>query len=265
MFSVNLLSILLAISIYASSSTAYYINPNYDCGEFGFSCERNNRVRICDGNKLFGPTFICPPGTFCNEESTAVCEDAINYIDPALTRRLRCHRNERIANPNVPGCKGYILCVSNGNRFQGINLKCSGNTIFNGFTRSCTSPQKYKCPANNSTKSTPELYSTKSSPEWYGSDLTRKDPSYNNNKPTMSLNDRFSGQRPASIECKNYKFRVTQDDTPNGVTYFCPPRPVRGESSIRCTIFSNNFCVTLERDDEEQFVDNGAPYRRPRM
>ncbi|KAJ8727119.1 hypothetical protein PYW08_015516 [Mythimna loreyi] len=254
MFSAKLIKALLAISIYASLTEAYYINPNYDCGQYGFTCERSNRVRLCEGTKLVGPTFVCPVGTFCNEESTAVCEDAINYVDPALTRRLRCHRNERIANPNVPGCKGYILCVANGNRFQGINFKCSGNTIFNGFTRSCTSPQKYKCPTSNTTKSTPELY---------GSDI-RKDP-YGDDKSKLGLSTQFSGLRPASIECKNYKFRVTQDDTPNSVTFFCPPRPVRGENSIRCTIFSNDFCVTLERDDEDQFVTDSAPVRKPRM
>lgn len=213
-------------------------------------------MRLCEGTKSIGPTFICPAGTFCNEESTAVCEDAVNFIDPSLTKRLRCHRNERIANPNVPGCKGYILCVPNGNRFQGINFKCSGNTIFNGYTRTCTSSLKYKCPVNNTTKSSPELYGSGN----------RKDPYYNDKKSNSDLSNRFSVQQPSSIECKNYKFRVTQDDTPNSVTYFCPPRPVLGETSIRCTIFSNNFCVTLERDDEDQFiVDSGAPARRPRM
>ncbi|XP_047023282.1 uncharacterized protein LOC124632477 [Helicoverpa zea] len=254
MFSAQVIKALLAISLFSSLAEAYYLNPNYECGQYGFTCERNNRVRICEGTKLVGPAFVCPLGTFCNEESTSVCEDAINFIDPALTRSLRCHRNERIANPNVPGCKGYILCVPNGSRFQGINFKCSGNTIFNGFTRTCTSPQKYKCPVSNSTKTNPELF---------GSD-NRKDPLFSDDK--QSLSNRFSGQRPMPIECKNYKFRVTQEDTPNTVTYFCPPRPVRGESSIRCTIFSNNFCVTLERDDEDQFiVDSGAPSRRPRM
>lgn len=247
--------VFLQISIYFDSTKAYYINPNNECGQYGFACERNNRVRLCEGSKLVGPAFICPAGTICNEESTDVCEDAINFIDQALTRRLRCHRNERIANPNVPGCKGYILCVPNGSRFQGINFKCSGNTIFNGFTRSCTSPVKYKCPVANVTKSTPELF---------GSD-NRKDPFHSDDKPNSISNNRFVG-RPSPIECKNYKFRVTQDDSPDRATYFCPPRPVRGETTIRCTIFSNHFCVTLERDDEDQFViDSGAPFRRPRM
>lgn len=238
-----------------SLSKAYYINPNEECGPLGFTCERNNRLRICEGTKLVGPTFVCPLGTFCNEESTDVCENAINFIDPALTRRLRCHRNERIANPNVPGCKGYILCVPNGNRFQGINFKCAGNTIFNGFTRSCTSPDKYKCPVTNTTKTAPALY---------GSD-DRKDPYLGLDKSASNINNRVNGNRPTPIECKNYKFRVTQDDTPNRATFFCPPRPVRGETIIRCTIFSNKFCVTLERDDEDQFiVENGAPSRKPR-
>lgn len=203
-------------------------------------------MRICDETKGVGPTFVCPPGTFCNEESTDVCEDAINHIDPTLTKTLRCHRNERIANPNVPGCKGYILCVPNGARFQAINFKCSGNTIFNGLTRTCTSPNKYKCPQGNVTRSGPELFN---------SDRRRI--------PT-DAGSNVAGLRHSSIECKDYKFRVTQDDSPSRATYFCPPRPVRGEDTIRCTIFSNHFCVTLEKDDVDQFVPDGTPYRRPR-
>ncbi|XP_075972246.1 uncharacterized protein LOC142974036 [Anticarsia gemmatalis] len=242
-----LFGVLIAI-INANIAHAY---SNFECGTYGFTCERNNRVRLCDDTKPIGPAFVCPFGTFCNEESTNVCEDAINHLDPALTKRIRCHRNERIANPSVPGCKGYILCVPNGSRFTAINFKCSGNTIFSGITRTCTSPSKYKCPLSNVTKSGPELFSDRR-------------PGEGANKPT-SLGNNIVGHRPASIECKNYKFRVTQDDSPSQATYFCPPRPVRGQDTIRCTIFSNHFCITLDRDDEDQYIADSTPYRRPRM
>nr|BAM20458.1 unknown unsecreted protein [Papilio polytes] len=67
------------------------------------------------------------------------------------------------------------------------------------------------------------------------------------------------------IDCKNYKFAVTQDQSPVRATYFCPSRPAGGESAIRCTIFSNQFCITLERDDKDSFIQAaGAAYRKPR-
>lgn len=169
-----------------------------------------------------------------------------NFIDSSFTRTIRCHRNERIPDATVPDCKGYILCIPNKNRFQGIKFKCSGNTIFNGYTRTCSAPDMYKCPLLNTTKK-PELFDRA-----------------NGNRGEVKLDSNENGRR--TIDCKNYKFTVTQDQTPAKATYFCPSRPVRGESSVRCTIFSNQFCITLERDNEDQFnSDNSAVYRRPRM
>lgn len=225
-------------------------NPHYiDCGPYGFVCERNNKVRLCEGENIFGPAFLCPPNTVCSEDSSDVCVNIGNFIDSSFTRTIRCHRNERIADPNVPDCKGYILCIPNRNRFQGIKFKCSGNTVFNGYTRTCSAPDKYKCPIVNTTKK-PELFD----------DNRRTD-----NRGEVKLID-SKGDTRRTIDCKNYKFSVTQDQTPAKATYFCPSRPVRGESAVRCTIFSNQFCITLERDNEDQFIqDNNAAYRRPRM
>lgn len=221
---------------------------NYDCGPYGFICDGISKLKLCDGEKLFGPTFLCPHNTVCNEESVDVCENPLNYIDPVITRAVRCHSNERIADPSIPDCKGYILCIPNKNRFQGIKFKCSGNTIFSGYTRTCTSPEKYKCPLVNTTKSKP-LY--------YG-DVKGAD-----DKNTQDLGPTQSGHRP--IDCKSYKFTVTQDTGPARPTYFCPSRPVTGEFAIRCTIFSNNFCLTLEKDTEDQFIQSVSNIlRRPR-
>lgn len=247
MFKCNYLVFLFLITICARITNGwhgYYADSTVetDCGPYGFTCEPNNRVRLCEGIKIIGPAFICPRGTICNEQSTSVCEDAINYIDPSLTRKLRCSRNERVANPNVPGCKGYILCVLSGNRIQHINFRCSGDTIFNGFSRTCTSPNRYKCPLANTTRQ-----------EFY--------PTENPNKHDSSGHH----HRPTSIECKNYKFKVTQNGSPGQATYFCPPRPIVGQERIRCTIFSNDFCVTLEKEMTDQYITDSAPYRKPRM
>lgn len=165
---------------------------------------------------------------------------------------MRCYRSERIADTSVPNCKGYILCIPNKNRFQGIKFKCSGNTIFNGYTRTCTSPGKYKCPLGNFTKT---------KVQYFGESNRRAGDNYGvvSNGPNTST----QGQRP--IDCKSYRFSVTQDDSPSRATYFCPSKPVRGESTIRCTVFSNHFCITLERDDTDQIIQNsGAAYRKPR-
>lgn len=233
------------------SVNAFVKSRNYDCGPYGFVCDGISKLKLCDSEKLFGPTFLCPPNTVCNEESSDICENPINYIDPVITRAVRCHSNERIADPSVPNCKGYILCIPNKNRFQGIKFKCSGKTVFSGYTRTCTSPEKYKCPLINTTKSKP-LY--------YG-DVNGKDD--NNYGQTVYSGATQSGNRP--IDCKNYKFTVTQDTSPARPTYFCPSRPANGESTIRCTIFSNHFCMTLQRDTEDQFVQsNDAALRRPR-
>lgn len=204
-------------------------------------------MRLCEGENLLGPAFLCPPDTICNEDSNDVCENAINYIDSSFTRTVKCNRNERIADPNVPGCKGYILCIPNKNRFQGIKFKCTGNTLFNGYTRTCSAPDKYRCPLANTTRSSPELFAGGN---------RRVD---SNVRISESNNDR------RTIDCKNYKFSVTQDNNPVRATYFCPSRPVRGETSVRCTIFSNQFCITLQKDDEDQFIQtNSAAYRKPR-
>lgn len=235
-------------AVFNIASVVAYYPTLVDCGPYGFVCERNNRIRLCEAETRFGPAFLCPPNTICSEESSDVCVNIGNFIDSSFTRTIRCHRNERIADVTVPDCKGYILCIPNKNRFQGIKFKCSGNTIFNGYTRTCSAPNMYKCPIENTTKK-PELF-----------DSNRK----NGNRGEVDLNSNENSRR--TIDCKNYKFTVTQDQTPAKATYFCPSRPVRGESSVRCTIFSNQFCITLERDNEEQFIsDNSAVYRRPRM
>lgn len=210
-------------------------------------------MRLCEGENLFGPAFRCPPNTICNEDSSDVCENSRNYIDPALTRTLHCHRNERIADPNVPGCKGYILCIPNKNRFQGIKFQCTGNTIFNGYTRTCSSPDKYRCPVESTTKSSIAIYG----------DSNRRIDDYNG---VGSFNANPIEGRP--IECKNYKFSVTDDHSPVRAAFFCPSKPVSGDTSVRCTVFSSKFCLTLERDDKDQFmhhIGTGAAYRRPRM
>lgn len=225
----------------------------FNCGPYGFICEPNNKIRICEGENIMGPSFLCPPNTICNEDSDAVCESTVNYIDSGFTRAIRCHRHERIADPNVPNCKGYILCIPNKNRFQGIKFTCSGNTIFNGYTRTCSSPERYKCPLVNTTKTTLELFS----------DNRRID----TNRGNLRLSDSHKDlHKPRPIDCKNYKFSVTQDKHPVRATFFCPSRPVSGERTIRCTIFSNNFCITLEKDEDDQFIqENGVAFRKPRM
>lgn len=174
-----------------------------------------------------------------------MCEDAINYIDPTLRGILKCHRNERLADPTVPGCKGYILCVPNKKTFQSIKFKCSGNTIFNGISRTCSSPQTYKCPLNNLTT--------------ISLDLDRRgDMDYNSDVAPIT--------RKPVIDCKSYKFRVRQDGSPVGrVAYFCPKRPAPGIDGTRCTVFSNQFCLSLQRIDEDQFtMSAGIAHRKPR-
>ncbi|CAH3993009.1 unnamed protein product [Pieris brassicae] len=220
-----------------------YISSRLECGPFGFVCDGITRVRICEEGNVLGPSFRCPSNTVCNEESTDVCESTMNYIDPIITRNIRCYRNERLADTSVPGCKGYIMCIPNKNRFQGLKFQCSGQTIFNGFTRACTSPEKYKCPLTNSTVQN----------KFYSEPLGNRRP----------LNAYDQLHKP--IECENYKFAVTSEDSPSRVTYFCPQRPAPGESKIRCTVFSNSFCLALERDDEDQFLQGaGSAFRKPR-
>lgn len=227
------------------------LNRGFECGPYGFSCEGSTKVRLCENTNLFGPTFLCPENTVCNEDSNDVCENTINHIDSSLGKTVRCRRNERIADPSVPGCKGYVLCIPNSNRFQGIKFKCSGTTIFNGITRSCSSPTKYKCPIADTTKAS-EFYDTNRRSDIDRGEFVPEDLSQAVHKP-----------RP--IDCKNYKFSVTQDGRPAKATFFCPSKPVPGERSTRCTVFSNNFCITLERLDEDQFALNtGIAYRRPR-
>lgn len=241
---------MLQVLTYETTALGYNTR-NSDCGPYGFICERNNKIRLCEGENIFGPAFLCPPNTICNEDSSDVCENTVNYVDSTFTRTIRCHRNERIADPNVSDCKGYILCIPNKNRFQGIKFKCSGNTVFNGFTRTCSAPDKYRCPVSNNTRTTQELFDN---------DYRRMDTNRGNVRITHGNSDR------RAIECKNYKFSVTQDQTPVKATYFCPSRPIRGENSVRCTIFSNQFCITLEKDEEDQFIqDSAAAFRRPRM
>ncbi|CAH2092182.1 unnamed protein product [Euphydryas editha] len=225
-------------------------NPyNPECGPHGFVCEGLSKVRLCEGDKLIGPSFFCPANTVCNEESTDLCENVINNIDSSITRNIQCHRSERIADPTVPGCKGYVLCIPNKNRFQGIKFKCSGKTIFNGYTRACTSPEKYKCPLVATNKTKPLYYEDNGK--------------INSNRVNSFQTSKDPGHR--SIYCKNYKFTVTEDNSPSRVTYFCPSKPTRGESVIYCTVFSNNFCLTLERDTEDQFMQStGTAFRRPR-
>ncbi|OWR55446.1 hypothetical protein KGM_205659 [Danaus plexippus plexippus] len=237
----------MCITILRTVSAFYY--TNMDCGPYGFVCESASKLKLCDGRNLFGPGFICPANTICNEESSDVCEDTMNYVDSPLTRTIRCHRSERIADPSVPDCKGYILCIPNKNRFQGIKFKCSGNTVFSGYTRTCTTADRYKCPLHSTTKTPPQIYNNgiREGATSVGS----------NGQPQVN------GHR--AIDCKSYKFTLTQDTQPVKATYFCPSRPVNGESSIRCTVFSNHFCITLERDHEDQFIENaGVAYRKPR-
>ncbi|XP_023938172.2 uncharacterized protein LOC112045980 [Bicyclus anynana] len=248
-----ILTLIINTVIKISSVFAIFTSRNVDCGTYGFICDGVSRLRLCEGDKILGPAFICPENTMCNEESTDVCENAINYIDPSITRDLRCYRSERIADTSVPECKGYILCIPNKNRFQGIKFKCSGNTIFNGYTRTCTSPEKYKCPLGNSTKT---------KVHYFGQADRRVDS--NRGEAFHNPSSNVQGHRP--IDCGSYRFTVTQDGSPTRATYFCPSRPVRGESTVRCTVFSNHFCITLERDDQDQFIQNtGAAFRRPRQ
>lgn len=229
------------------------------CGLNGFICEGSTKVRICEGKNLVGPSFLCPANTICNEESSSVCENYINYIDPSITRGLRCHRHERIADPNVPDCKGYILCIPNKNRFQGIKFKCAGNTVFNGLTRVCSSPDKYKCPIANTVKTVTEVFDDET--RRFDPDHDKSQSKLSHHQSPQSIGDRFK-----PIDCRNYKFRVTHDDEPVRATYFCPKAPARGETTVKCTIFSNQFCVTLDRDDEDQFIMDSRPaYRKPRM
>lgn len=204
---------------------------------------------MCEGDNIYGPTFLCPPNTICSEDSTDVCEHTVNYIDPALRGILKCQRNERIADPTVPGCKGYILCIPNKNKYQAIKFKCTGNTIFNGATRTCSSPERYKCPLPNITFDRTQV--TERRPDFF---IERDREIYN----TPSI------QRNRPIDCKNYKFSVRQDNGPvSRVTYFCPKRSVNGRT--QCTIFSNHFCLTLQRDDEDQFaMSTGLARRKPR-
>ncbi|XP_063375028.1 uncharacterized protein LOC134662686, partial [Cydia amplana] len=224
-------------------------NRHFDCGPYGFTCEGQAKLRLCEGLNLFGPSFLCPPDTICNEDSSDVCENTNNYIEPSFGKTIRCHRHERIADPNVPGCKGYILCIPNKNRFQGIKFKCSGTTIFNGYTRACSAPDKYKCPIANTTQAKDFYIESNRRID------TRHDVEFEN-KPAL---------RPRPL-CKNYKFTVTQDQSPAKAAYFCPSRPVPGERAVRCTVFSNQFCITLERYNEDQFVESSrAAYRRPRF
>lgn len=215
-------------------------------------CEGQNKLRLCEGKNLRGPAFLCPPGSTCNEESTDVCESAINYVEPFI-RSIRCHRYERIADPNVPGCKGYILCIPNKNRFQGIKFKCTGNTVFNGYTRTCSAPNSYRCPLSNTTLHNVDFIDGDTRRIPVAEDVAYSDlmPSSGNNRP---------------IDCKLYKLTVTQDSSPVRAAYFCPPRPARREKVTRCTVFSNQFCLILERVDEDQFIQNsGAASRRPRI
>ncbi|XP_053600175.1 uncharacterized protein LOC128669392 [Plodia interpunctella] len=227
-------------------SIAAFGTKNFDCGPYGFVCEGASKLRICEGENLLGPAFLCPPNSRCNEDSSEVCESTHNYMDHSLTKNIRCHKNERIADPNVPGCKGYILCIPNKNRFQGIKFKCTGSTIFNGYTRTCSAPSEYKCPIENVTKPPLDLF-------------------VEENRRIDSDPHRNAPQRPRPLECKNYKFSVTDANGPVRAAYFCPPRPIRGETNVRCTIFSSKFCITLERDDSDQFSQTyGVAYRKPR-
>lgn len=227
-----------------------YGQKPFECGPYGFICETSTKLRLCEGDRLYGPNFLCPANTLCNEDSNGVCEDTVNYIEPALRGMLRCHHNERLADPSVPDCKGYILCVPTKNQFQAIKFKCTGNTIFNGITRTCSSPQKYKCPLN-SDSSSPNATGTVQSNRRTGS-LHRED-----NTPNAYR------QRP--IDCKNYKFSVRQEGNAHPrVAYFCPKRPAPGQRTTRCTVFSNHFCLNLERDVEDQFTMSTV-HRKPRM
>ncbi|XP_045492194.1 uncharacterized protein LOC123691709 [Colias croceus] len=240
----------LILPINSARVTNFYTNK-LDCGPYGFVCDGVSRLRICEEGNMLGPAFLCPSNTICNEESNEVCENIGNYIDPVLTKNVRCYRNERIADPNVPGCKGYILCIPNKNRFQGLKFQCTGRTVFNGYTRACTSPDKYRCPMGNNTSVSNKFYSDG-----------------NKKGDTHRINGNGIGQygtRVKPVECENYNFAVTDDEGPVRVTYFCPQRPAKGEYTIRCTLFSNNFCISLEKDEEDQFLQGaGTANRRPR-
>ncbi|CAG9091064.1 unnamed protein product [Plutella xylostella] len=248
----SLISIILTLSVQAISG-GYPIRQAGQCGPYGFICENARKLRLCDGTNLFGPTFNCPANTICSEDSSDVCEDAINHFESSVTKSIRCRRNERLADPSVPGCKGYILCIPNKNRFQGIKFKCSGSTVFNGVTRTCSDPDKYKCPLSNSTTTT----------------FTGNNRRHDVSQEDVELDDWSSPvKKLRPIDCKNYKFRVTQNSMgrPARATYFCPSRPPPGERATRCTVFSNQFCITLERDDEDQFaLEAGIAYRKPRL
>ncbi|XP_049865456.1 uncharacterized protein LOC126366391 [Pectinophora gossypiella] len=246
---VKLCHITLLVVLFAGSGSAY--TRSFDCGSYGFVCEGKSKLRLCEGDSLLGPAFLCPAGTICNEDSSDVCESVNNYMDPAL-RTVRCRRNERIADPTVPGCKGYILCIPNKNRFQGIKFKCTGDTVFNGFTRTCSSPDRYKCPLGNVTKNPTDLFVDNlrvSHLEKFGFDISPP-PNTKTARP---------------IDCKNYKLTVTQERNPTRAAYFCPPRPLSNGIPVKCTVFSNHFCIILERDDEDQFLQSsGSAFRRPR-
>ncbi|GBP56916.1 hypothetical protein EVAR_33972_1 [Eumeta japonica] len=231
-----------------------YYRAKFECGPYGFICENGKRLRLCDDDRLYGPAFLCPENTLCNEATNDVCESTVNHIEPTLSKAIRCNRNERIADPTVPGCKGYILCIPNKNRFQGIKFKCAGNTIFNGVSRTCSAPDRYKCPLGNNTKFT----------DFFREEVRRAGVA-NRNDHVEASND--ISYRPRPIDCKNYKFSVRQEGSPVGrVAYFCPPRPVSGDTLIRCTVFSNQFCITLAKEEEDQFaVSTGFAHRKPRF
>ncbi|KAL4714472.1 hypothetical protein ACJJTC_017767 [Scirpophaga incertulas] len=239
--------LIIMVLIYSNSKATEYNTKNFYCGPYGFICEGTSKLRLCNDNTLLGPLFKCPANTVCNEDSGDICDNSINYINPETRKTLRCHRNERIPDPNVSDCKGYILCIPNQDRFQGIKFKCSGNTIFNGFTRTCTAPNRYKCPIVNMTKSVIELYKNE------------------NRKVDDASDTRNHLLESRPIECKNYKFSMTNDDGPVRAAYFCPSRPVQGEDSIRCTIFSSKYCLTLQKETDDEYVPHtGFAHRKPR-
>ncbi|CAH2062954.1 unnamed protein product, partial [Iphiclides podalirius] len=77
---------LISILIIGRDFTTAFSTRNFDCGPYGFICEGVNRIRLCEGDNLLGPAFNCPANTVCNEDSSDVCENTINYIDPAISR-----------------------------------------------------------------------------------------------------------------------------------------------------------------------------------